>query len=33
MGWWKCSNCDYLFEAEKPPEKCSNCGKNALSMM
>ena len=26
MTWWKCSKCGYTFEAEKPPEKCPNCG-------
>jgi rubredoxin len=25
MNWWICSECDYVFEAEKPPETCPSC--------
>lgn len=25
MNWWICSECDHVFEAEKPPEKCPSC--------
>ncbi|MFO7495932.1 MAG: hypothetical protein R6X05_09920 [Desulfobacterales bacterium] len=25
MNSWKCENCGYTFEAEKPPEKCPAC--------
>jgi rubredoxin len=23
--WWKCSNCDYTFQAEAPPNACPSC--------
>ncbi len=26
MNWWMCSECDYVFEAEIPPDTCPNCG-------
>jgi rubredoxin len=25
MTHWKCSNCDYTFEAEAPPDSCPSC--------
>jgi rubredoxin len=25
MSHWKCSNCDYTFEAEAPPDSCPSC--------
>ncbi len=25
MGWWMCSECDYVFEAELPQETCPEC--------
>ena len=25
MSWWICSECDYVFEAEAPPETCPEC--------
>ena len=25
MSHWKCSNCEYTFEAEAPPESCPSC--------
>ena len=25
MNSWKCENCGYTFEAEKPPERCPAC--------
>jgi rubredoxin len=25
MTRWKCQNCGYTLEAERPPEKCPNC--------
>ncbi len=25
MTDWKCSNCGYAIQDEKPPEKCSSC--------
>jgi len=25
MAQWKCSNCDYTFEAEAPPNNCPSC--------
>ena len=24
-NWWKCSECNYLFQAPLPPEKCPSC--------
>ena len=26
-NWWICSECDYVLQAESPPEKCPQCGK------
>ena len=25
MNWWICTECDYVFEAETPPEICPGC--------
>ena len=25
MSWWICSNCNYVFEVETPPETCPEC--------
>ena len=25
MTWWKCSNCNYTFEADSTPNKCPSC--------
>ena len=25
MNWWMCSNCDYVFEVDSPPETCPKC--------
>lgn len=25
MSWWMCDECDYVFEAETPPESCPEC--------
>ncbi|MDP2720034.1 MAG: hypothetical protein Q8P44_09490 [Dehalococcoidia bacterium] len=25
MNHWMCSNCDYIFKSEAPPEKCPEC--------
>ena len=25
MSWWICGECDYVFEAEVPPETCPEC--------
>ena len=25
MNYWMCSECDYVFEAEVPPETCPSC--------
>lgn len=25
MTSWKCQNCGYTFEADRPPEKCPSC--------
>jgi hypothetical protein len=25
MSWWMCSNCNYVFEVETPPETCPKC--------
>ncbi|MDD4923780.1 MAG: hypothetical protein PHF74_02950 [Dehalococcoidales bacterium] len=25
MNWWMCSECDYVLQAELPPEKCPSC--------
>ncbi len=27
MASWKCSNCGYSLEADKPPEECPSCKK------
>ncbi len=27
MGSWKCSNCGYTLEKDKPPEECPSCKK------
>ena len=27
---WACSECGYLLEAARPPEKCPQCGKNCM---
>ena len=25
MPWWKCSECGYLFKADRAPEACPSC--------
>jgi rubredoxin len=25
MSWWICDECNYVLEAEAPPEKCPQC--------
>ena len=25
MTQWQCSNCQYVFQAEAPPERCPSC--------
>ena len=25
MTWWICSECDYVFQAEAPPDACPSC--------
>jgi len=27
MGWWICSECDYVIQKESPPETCPSCNK------
>lgn len=24
-NWWKCSECGYTLQADKPPEQCPSC--------
>lgn len=30
MTKWRCSKCNYLIEAEKPPEKCPSCSEKCI---
>ncbi|MDD3678426.1 MAG: hypothetical protein WCX07_05480 [Dehalococcoidales bacterium] len=30
MNWWMCSECDYVLQAEVPPEKCPSCHKECI---
>ncbi|MBN1367765.1 MAG: hypothetical protein JW967_07550 [Dehalococcoidales bacterium] len=30
MSWWICSECDYVMEAEVPPENCPHCNKKCI---
>ena len=30
MSWWMCSDCDYVLEADTPPETCPNCKKKCI---
>ncbi len=30
MNWWMCSECDYVFEADTPPESCPECHKKCV---
>jgi rubredoxin len=29
-SWWICSECDYVLQAEKPPQICPQCHKTCL---
>ncbi len=31
MSWWICSECDYVVEADTPPELCPGCHKKCAS--
>jgi rubredoxin len=30
VSWWICSECDYVFEAEKPYDTCPQCHKKCV---
>jgi rubredoxin len=29
-NWWICSECDYVTQAERPPQECPQCKKQCL---
>jgi rubredoxin len=29
-SWWICTECEGVFQAETPPGKCPNCGKECV---
>jgi rubredoxin len=29
-SWWICSECDYIMQAENPPQECPQCKKKCI---